>query len=243
MPGPETRARRKIVQALKNRNFVVFTIHGGAFSAGTPDLLGGIPGTGRLLGIEMKARRLKDLRKAKEPLAQMSNSRNKAEPMSKSGPKLKQGQSVDLSDDRLSRLARRGYPPVPGEDVGSMREAARGRGAVDETKAASSEMVEAPSDTKGVQGATKRAHGETGGPRDARRASSEGPKPAPTALQLEALKDIDEAGGLALVVVYEIDEGRRTRFRIWKLDSGRFSLYMTVRKAEDVADLIPQIPS
>lgn len=316
MPGPETRARRKLVHALKDRGFVIFTIHGGAFSSGIPDLLGGIPRTGRLIGIEMKARRFKDLRTAKEPLEgpqgpagtlegrspigfyrgdpiypampgelppgadmifgpsrvqaeiygskiiDMSNSHSKAGHNPKSRPdhpgrKGKQDQSVDL-DDRLSRLARRGYPPVSGEDVGSMREAARpgpgqGEGAQREgargRQGAGSEHGrdmnpgrEALKSMGRDAGLDMRGDKKRGVRLGARRASSDGPKPPPTALQLEALKDIDEVGGLALVVVYEIDEGRRTRFRIWKLTANKFSLYMTVRKAEDVADIISRIP-
>lgn len=54
MSGPETKVVQAIVEALEARGAVVVVTHGSRYSlAGTPDLLGVLPG-GRALALEVK---------------------------------------------------------------------------------------------------------------------------------------------------------------------------------------------
>ncbi len=64
--GPETLFRRSLSKELRSLGLWIVTTHGGPFSAGLPDLIGslGTVSDGRLLGLELKARRVSDVDKA-----------------------------------------------------------------------------------------------------------------------------------------------------------------------------------
>lgn len=131
--GPETLFRRSLAKELRGLGLWITTTHGGPFSAGLPDLLGalGTANAGRTLGLELKARKVKDV-------------------------------------DRVV----------------------------------------------GIQGTM------SGG--FERRTPNAEPRPAPTVLQVTILKEIHNAGGLALVAVKLVGPGRDQLYEVWQVTDDGF---------------------